>query len=166
MRHGFEKGGTVAVSPPERIHMPEITEAGTIFLREGTPLPETLQFESEPYLAGWRLVKGVGALGLGRKLREAGWNFFSLAGDSNATTFGFGEEKTVRRAIKRILANRSFKNFNVLEIARVSSSASKRFLGVSYVTLSAHSRHIQKSVFLFQDNDTQKWERDTLAPAA
>lgn len=133
--------------------MPDVIGAGTILLREGTSLPETLQLESEAYLPGWRLVKNLAALGLGRKLQEAGWSFFCLAGDSNATVFGFGEEKTVRRAVERILGKRDCKNFNGLEVTRVSSSVSKRFLGVIHVTLSAHSRHIQESVFLVGDKD-------------
>ena len=146
--------------------MADVTGTGPIFLREGTPLPETLQLESEPYLPGWRVVKNLAGLGLSRKLQEAGWNFFCLAGDRNATVFGFGEEKTVRRAVERVLANPNFKNFNVLEITRVSSSVSKRFLGVTYVTLSAHSRHIQKSAFLVQERDTQERDRGMLTPAA
>ena len=39
--------------------------------------------------------------------------------------------------------------FNSLEIMRVVLEASKRFLGVRYVTVSAQSRHIQESAFLF-----------------
>jgi hypothetical protein len=141
------------MSPPGVTQMPETTVSGTIFLREGTPLPEALRLESEPYLPGWRPLKDVTVLGLDRKLREAGWNFFSLAGDSNASVFGIGEEKTLRRAVERLLSNHSFKNFNVLEITRVSSGVSKRFMGVTCITLSAHSRHIQKSEFLARDNE-------------
>jgi hypothetical protein len=139
--------------------VPDLAGAGTIFLREGTPLPDTLQLESESYLPGWRLVKNLAALGLDRKLQEAGWNFFCLAGDRNATVFGFGEEKTTHKAVERVLANRSFKNFNVLEITRVSSGVSKRFLGVTRVTLSAHSRHIQKSVFLVESSNAAEEKR-------
>lgn len=146
--------------------MPDVAEAGKIFIREGTLLPETLQLESEAYLPGWRLVKNLAAHGLERKLQEAGWNFFSLAGHSNTTVFGFEEEKTVRRAVERIVANPRSKNFNALEITRVSSSVSKRFLGVTHVTLSAHSRHIQESVFLVGDKDLRERDQDRLTPAA
>ena len=111
--------------------MPDVTEAGQVFIREGTLLPKALQLETEPYLLGWRLVKNLAAHGLERKLREAGWNFFFLAGHSNVTVFGFDADKSVHRAIARILANRSFKNFNAVELTRVSSGVSKRFLGVT-----------------------------------
>jgi hypothetical protein len=139
--------------------MPDVTEAGRVFIREGTQLPEALQLESESYMPGWRLVKNLDGHGLGRKLQEMGWTFFFLAGEINVTVFGLDERKTVRRAVARILANPRSEKFNSLEITRVASAASKRFPGVTYVTLCAHSRHIQESMFLFQANDLPARER-------
>ncbi len=49
----------------------------------------------------------------------------------------------VHRTIDEILARLKSEKFNSLEITRVASEASKRFLGVRYVTVSAQSRHIQ-----------------------
>ncbi len=69
-------------------------------IREGTSLPRTLHFESEPCVPGWRLVKHLDGYGLDRKIREAGWTFFCQAGESNATVFGIDKEKMVRRAIE------------------------------------------------------------------
>jgi hypothetical protein len=43
------------------------------------------------------------------------------------------------------LANPESAEFNSLEIMRVASEASKRFLGVRYMTVSAQSRLIQES---------------------
>jgi hypothetical protein len=122
--------------------------AGRIFLREGTLLPEALKLESEPYIPGWRSVKNLDGRELGRKIHEAGWTFFCLAGEIHVTAFGFDEQKAVRRAIARILASPKSEKFNSLEIARVMSAPSRRFLGVTHVTLSARSRHIQESMFL------------------
>jgi len=130
--------------------VPDGTEVGRIFIREGTLLPETLQLESEPYMPGWRLVKNLDGYGLGRKMHEAGWTFFCQAGDIKAITFGIDEQQMVRRAIKRILAKVGPEKFNSLEITRV---ANQRFLGVAYATVLARSRHIQESVFLFQAKD-------------
>jgi hypothetical protein len=133
--------------------MPDTIKPGTILIKEGTLLPETLRFESEPCVSGWRSVKDLDGCGVDRKIREAGWTFFCLAGQLGATVFGIDEQKTLRRAVEQILANLESAEFNCLEIMRVTLEASKRFLGVCYVTVSAQSRDIQKSAPLFRAKD-------------
>ena len=130
--------------------MPEAIKTGTVLIKDGTFLPETLRFESEPCATGWRLVKDLDGYGLDRKIHEARWTFFCLASEIKAIIFGFDGQKAVRRAVKRILARLKSGKFNSLEITRV---ASKRFLGVRYVSVSASSRDIQESLFLFCDKD-------------
>ena len=130
--------------------MPDTIKTGTILIKDGAFLPDALQFESGPCATGWRLVKDLDGYGLDRKIHEAGWTFFCLASEIKATIFGFDRKKTVRRAVKRILANLKSERFNSFEITRVTS---KRFLGVPYVSVSACSRHIQESLFLFCDKD-------------
>ena len=142
--------------------MAETIKTGTILIKEGTLLPEALQFESEPCATGWRLVKNLDGYGLDRKIHEAGWTFFCLAGEIKATVFGFEGQETVRRAVKRILAKLKSEKFNSLEITRV---ASKRFLGVPYASVSVRSRHIQESLVLFRSKDLQEWDRARLAAA-
>jgi hypothetical protein len=127
--------------------------ATAVLIRENTPLPANLAIQSEVFLPGWRLIKNLDGYGLDREIREAGWIFFCLAGEAKATVFGIDEETMVRRAIEQILGNRARTNpawvkFNSLEITHVSSAASRRFLGVCCVTVSARSRHIQQSVGL------------------
>lgn len=135
--------------------MLSVIEAGRIFIREGAALPKGLQVESELCVPGWRLVRNLDGYGLGRKIHDAGWTFFCLAYETKATVFGMDEEKMMRRAIERILANRELEaeKFNSLEIVRVASLASKRFLGIRHVTVSARSRHIQQSPIIFQAQD-------------
>lgn len=140
--------------------MAETIKTGTILIKDGTFLPDALQFESEPCAAGWRLVKNFDVNGLGRKIHEAGWTSFCLAGEIKATIFGFGEQRNVRRAVKRILTNLKSEKFNGLEITQV---AAKRFLGLPYATVCGHSRHIQESLFLLRLKDLQEWDRAKLA---
>jgi hypothetical protein len=130
--------------------VPNVAEEGRIFIREGTPLPEALRFESRLYMPGWRLVEDLTASALGRKIHDAGWTFFSLAYEAKATVFGIDGEKMVRRAIERMLANPQWEKFNSLQIVRIASLASRRFLGIRHLTVSAQSRHIQESPFLFR----------------
>jgi len=113
-------------------------------------LPECLQFESEHYSSDWRSVKNLDAQGLDRKIGEAGWTFFFMAGEVEATVIGSDSERTRRRAARNLIVKmqadrpNESNTFNCLEIARV---AVKRFLGIPYVTVSAHPRHIQESMF-------------------
>jgi hypothetical protein len=133
---------------PRRAQLAQTIKTGIILIKDGTFLPDALQFESEPCATGWRLVKDLDGYGLGRKIHEAGWTFFYLAGEIKASIFGFDGQKTVRRAIKRILANLRPGNFNSLEITRM---VSKQFLGVPYTRVYAHPRHVHKSMSLSQD---------------
>ena len=121
--------------------MADTIKSGTILITEGALLPETMLFESEPYAYGWRLVENIDSNGLDQIIRQAGWNFFYIAGVIETNVFGSDEKKTTRMAIKRIIAKLKSKNFNGLEITRV---AAKRSLGLLYVSVSAHSRHIQE----------------------
>src|SRR5437879_7455210 len=85
--------------------MPDTIKTGTILIKEGTLLPEAVRFESESCAPGWRLVQNLDGYELGRKVQDAGWTFFWLAGEIGATVFGFDELKTLRRAVEQILAN-------------------------------------------------------------
>ncbi len=140
--------------------MAETIKTGTILIKDGTFLPDALQFESGPCATGWRLVKNLDGYGLGQKIHEAGWTFFCLAGEIKATVFGFDGQRTVRRAVKRILANLKSEKFNGLEIMQV---VAKRFLGLPYASVYAHSRHIQESAFLLRAKGLQEWDRAKLA---
>ena len=133
--------------------MPDTIKTRTILIKEGTLLPETVRFESEPCVPGWRLVKDLDGCGLNREIHEAGWSFFWRPGEIGATVFGLDEQKTLRRAVEQILANLNSAEFNSLEIMRVASEASKRFQGVRYVTVSVQSRDIQGSAPLFPAKD-------------
>jgi hypothetical protein len=135
--------------------MAETIKTGTILIKEGALLPEALPFESESCVPGWRLVKGLDGHALDREIHEAGWTFFFLANEIKATVFGIDGEKMVRRAIERILGDPRSERFNALEITRVTSLDSERFPVVHYVSVSAHSRHIQESLILFSAKDPQ-----------
>lgn len=126
-------------------------KSGALLIAEGAVLPDSLRLETEPYAYGWRLVKNVDGNRFDQIVNQAGWNYFYIAGAIETNVFGSDERKTTRKAIKQVLAKLSSKNFNCLEITQV---AAKRSLGLPYVSVSAHSRHIQKSMMLFGDKET------------
>jgi hypothetical protein len=133
--------------------MPETDGVAIILIREGTPLPANLSTESQAFLLGWRLIKDLDGYGLDHKIRQAGWRPLCLAGETRATVSGIDEEKMLRRAIIEILARLESEKFNSLEITRVSSVASKRFLEVRHVTVCAQSRLIQQGFGLVPAKD-------------
>jgi hypothetical protein len=142
--------------------VPNRTEAGTLFIREGTVVPGTVQPETEAFAPGWRLVRNPDRHGLDRQIRSAGWTFFSLAGEIQATVIGRKGQGGGSRAVKRMLAKLKAPEFNCLEITGV---VSKRFLGVPCTNVHAHLRHIQESVFLFGTKGVPEGNQARLAAA-
>jgi hypothetical protein len=65
-----------------------------------------------------------------------------MATEVKAMYIGFLGEDKIKSALKRILAKVNLQDFNGLEVTKI---AARRFLGVPYVTVSAHSRHMQQS---------------------
>ena len=116
-------------------------KTGTILIAEGSILPASLLLESDPYAYGWRLVKNFDSKDFKQNISRAGWNFFYIAGVIEQEAFGSDEKKTTRKAIKQVLESLKSKSFNCLEITRV---VTKRSLGLPYVSVSAHSCHIQE----------------------
>lgn len=130
--------------------MPDTNRTKTILIREDTPLPANLTIESEAYLPGWRVVKNLDRSTLARNIEGANWNFFYLAGEIRATVLGRDRPGTLRRALRRVLAKQEGQKFNSLEITKV---VSKRFLGIPFMSVTAHFRHIQEDVYLVAAKD-------------
>ncbi len=127
---------------------------GTILIERGTLLPQSFRLENESYPSAWMSVKSrLNFYELEKELASAGWTFFYMAGKITTTAFGFDRQKTVHTALKRLIASVRLQKCNCLEIDAV---ASRSFLGIPYVRVSAHSRHIQKGlVFSGQGHTSQ-----------
>jgi hypothetical protein len=130
--------------------MPDINRTMTICIKEDTPLPANLPIESEAFLPGWKVVKNLDRSTLARNIEGANWNFFYLAGEIRATVLGRDRPGTLRRAVRRVLAKQEGQKFNSLEITKV---VSKRFLGIPFMSVTAHSRHIQQGIGLVPATD-------------
>jgi hypothetical protein len=124
--------------------------SGTILIRENTLLPAGLAVESEVFLPDWRVVKNLDPSTLARSIEDANWNFFYLAGEITATVLGRDRLGTLRRAVKCVLAKQEGRKFNSLEITK---AVSKRFLGIPFMSVTAHSRHIQQGIGLVPEKD-------------
>lgn len=117
---------------------------GAILIEKGTLLPAPLELENESHASGWMPVaNNLDRQQLENELTIAGWTFFYMAGKITTTAFGFDRQKMIHAALKRIITNVKLEKCNCLEIDDV---ATRSFLGMPYVSVSAHSRHIQKGL--------------------
>ncbi len=137
--------------------MPPTVQVGTILIEE-QPLMSRFSQKSEPYSGKWSLVKALDGFALDRKINAAGWNFFFMAAEVRVMFLGAIGAKKIQNALGRILAKVKSQNFNSLEVTGI---VAKRFLGVPYVVLSAHSRHIQQSCNLDGAEERRASQRDT-----
>jgi hypothetical protein len=125
--------------------MAEAVQVGTILIANQPLILRALDLESEAYSGTWGVLQSLTSSSLDRKIRGSGWNCFFMAGEVKATVFGGLAAKSVRRALKQILAKVRKPDFNCLEVTRISEA---HFLGVPYITVCAHSRHIQQGSLL------------------
>lgn len=115
---------------------------GTMMVQEDVLPPNiTPDVETEPYLKGWRSIKALDTFSLRDMLHALGWNLFFFAGDVNALAFGSGEN-SLRNAVQRITAKVSRLELNCLELTQLHR---KHFLGLPYITVSAHCYQVQQS---------------------
>ena len=119
---------------------------GTILAESGTLLPPSMRHERSPDPAAWMPVtSSLGPQELESALTAGGWTFFFMAGTVRATAFGFDREKSMQTALRRVIAGVKLQKCNSLEIDEVGVHT---WLGIPYVSVTAHSRHFQKgSVF-------------------
>jgi len=136
---------------PEDVINPMILSAETVFVQEGLMLPESVRIESSVYSPGWRQVTTERRL-LDATISAAGWHFFFTVGKLEGSAFGALNPANLRRAMLSILRQVKERNFNAVQITGIKSR--KAFGLVRYIGVSAHARHIQKSVQL--DNDQER----------
>jgi hypothetical protein len=125
--------------------MPPTVQVGAILMKEWPGMTQLLGLESEPCSGEWSLLKVLDGFTLDRKIHAAGWNFFFMAAEVKVMSFGSLGAAKIQNAVQRILAKVKSQHFNALEITEI---VGRRFLGVPYLTVSAHSRHMQQSCYL------------------
>jgi len=124
-------------------------QAGTILIEEGAYNPASLPLvgslsgspKGAPATKGWKSVEPIDRRELERNISQAGLIFYLMADEIKATVFGFDRQKALRAALKRIIASVKLQKCNSLQITQITA---KSFLKVPYVSVSAHSRHIQE----------------------
>ena len=132
-------------------------QVGTILMKEWPGMTQLLGLESEPCSGEWSLLKVLDGFALDRKVHAAGWNFFFMAAEVKVMFFGSLGAAKIQNALQRILEKVKQQQFNGLEVTEI---VARRFLGVPYVTVSAHSRHMQQSCYLDSADARQASQHD------
>jgi hypothetical protein len=126
-----------------RVQTSDICRAGIILIKEDAPLPSAVPMERGAFLPGWRIVKNLDRQALTREIVGASLKFSYLAGEIRATVLWCRDLGALRRAAKCVLAKQEEQNFrfNSVEFTKV---VSRWFLGVPVMSVTAHSRCIQR----------------------
>ena len=141
--------------------MLQTVQVGTILVKESPLIPELFGLDIEHYSGNWNVVKMLDAFALDRKIRGAGWSFSFMAAEVKGMFFGGLGAAKMQNALHRIFRKVRQQPFNALEVTGI---VRKRFLGVPYTIVSAHSRHIQQSCYLNEEkgrwtSQIAKWNR-------
>jgi hypothetical protein len=117
---------------------------GTILMDKDTLRPQFIHLEQDPYPHAWIPVQhDLTPHELEKELSTSGWTLFYLASPIRTTSFGFNRAKMIHAALKRLIEQAKLQKCNCLEIDDV---ATRSFLGMPYVSVSAHPRHIQRGL--------------------
>jgi hypothetical protein len=119
--------------------MPQEIRVGTILMKES----QLFGLESEPYFGSWSVVRAADGFAFDREAHAAGWHFFFMGAEVKVMFLGALGAKNIKNSFRRILGKMRGHDFNCVEVTGIIA---KRFFGIPYTTVSAHSRHIQQSV--------------------
>ncbi len=113
-------------------------------VQKGTLLPPAFRPGSEPYPHAWVSVKSsLDPHDLEKEFAALGWTFHYMAGKVRAAGYGLDRQKSMDKALAKLIAGAMHQKCNCLEIDEVATTT---FLGIPGVSLSAHTRHIQKGM--------------------
>ena len=118
---------------------------GTILVDETAARPQCLELaDSTHYATSWVPVTPAHAFQeFERELRASGWTFFHMANVVSAISFGFDRTHMTQLAVQRLIEKVREQRCNCLEVDDLTLHS---FLGVPYVRVSAHPRHIQQGM--------------------
>ena len=133
-------------------------QCGTMMVRDGLLLPDHMDAATDTYSAGWRSFTEAEGPGVDRKLRLLGWECFFIAGELKAVSFGLSQARMLKAAVRRLLATVRSLNLNCVEFTEVRRSS---FIGIPYVTVAGHARHIQHTHHLESAGERKQQQAQT-----
>jgi hypothetical protein len=124
---------------------------GTLLITDATLLPESANGDRISVGNGWDRIGNKAAFE--KNLDAAGWTSFYLAGSIRRNVIGFDGPRSLATAVKRLLATVVLAKGNCLEVDRITTQS---FCGIPSVTVTGHSRHIQRGSAFLRTQDCPK----------
>ena len=131
-----------ALEVNQMLHTPKI---GTVLLLADTSIPDSVYVQTETFCSDWQAIRNLNGDDLDLHLRKDGWNFIFLAGACRGSSWGSWSGTAIRCAAIRVVKKTQARRLNAFEITGIRA---RRFLGIPYVIVTGHSRHVQKSMVL------------------
>jgi len=116
-------------------------QIGTILMKGQPAMAQRLGLETDSYAQNWSVTRVLNGFSLDRKIHAAGWHSFFMAGEVHAIALGSIRPGSLHAALQRIFSKVRDEDFNCLEVTGI---VARCFLGIPYVRVTAHSRHIQR----------------------
>lgn len=118
--------------------------SGRILIQSDAERPEYFQAVDEVCPPAWTAIShALEPPALEAELSRTGWTFFFMANRLRTRAFGFDPARRMATALRRIVSRVREQGCNSVEIEGV---ATRSFLGVPYISVSARPRHIQEGV--------------------
>lgn len=141
--------------------MSSILKTGTVLVQTDTVIPTSVWVQREAFCPGWQTITNLNGDDLDRQIRSDGWKFIFIGGALRGSSWGSWGGVAIRCAAIRVLRKTEVTKLNAFEITGIRA---RRFLGIPYVVVVGHSRHVQKSTVL-QNIAERIHQAATLAPA-
>jgi hypothetical protein len=135
---------TPMIPAPVVIATPQEIRTGSVLVKSDVRLPDSVLFESK-HFGPWTLLTKADGFGFERMLSEEGWHFFFMVPQIALGALSFSPSKAMRAALKKAFAAVEAQGFNALEIVEITT---QHILGLHYVKIVAHARHVKNSPFL------------------
>ena len=118
--------------------------SGSILIQSDAERPEYFQAADEVCPPAWTAIShALKPLALEAELSRTGWTFFFMANRLRTRAFGLDPARRMAPALRQIVSRVREQGCNSVEIDGV---ATRSFLGLPYVSVSARQRHIQQGV--------------------
>ena len=113
---------------------------GSTLVCRSLELAEVFLVPSEPFGDSWSMISPDAEASFPDKVSTKGWHLFFIASQIKAIALGGISSSRLHGALQRILRKAKRQDFNCVKVTQIKP---KHFWGIPYLSIVAHSRHMQ-----------------------